>query len=1014
MNSRSEGAGTDSEAQPLHRWIDGSKPANGLYLTPNSHFWQGAVSQIRVWLRQISISSTDLTVILPQAIHQGLYRSAWLSPAPAACVLPQLLTLSQILMLQRLQQAGPSASGPASLDLQTLALAQRWQAEGDLPMTYRAAAQIGSRLTLARDVLQLREQCAPLALTAPAMAGASTATRMAGHDGALAETISSPDDGGWMLRMALQEMSAATWWNDVAQLDAWCMTQRGALALVLVDEPEPRLRRLMQMAQVHGLPLLCLQAGFGRGFGPALARASGCMAMHHANMLRGAGSNDAPWQGAGHDRQRTAAHNVASAVLPRRMARVLAQRLLWGWGSDLENQAQAIVGLVLRQRASRPQSRIALLALDRRLARRVNALLARLGLPVRDEAGWLLSTTRAAASLQAVFEVLDAQAGSDALLDLLKQPCVAAAAGLDAQQLETMEVDVRAARLLDVRAWRAWAAAQQSPVAGRHRHVLDWLAECLRGMRKPGKQPVAGWADALLQTLCGLGLAQAWSQDHAGVQILALLQAQAQDRGAARTVQLQRSDYLAWVRLTLEAAVFRPEPDAAEDGPSIHVLALRDALLRPWDLCILAGADAGNLPAWPEAPGSLGDQACSRLGLPTHEERRTQAVQLVVKLVLGCRRLVVFEAAPRPDHPGPSPLLQLWRWAMGGFGQGQALSAEPGLCTADLQTLGIEPPHVPVESTAPQARPEAPADIPSRWSPSAYADLRACPYRFFARRVLRLAEDDDLLPDFSKRDFGNTLHRILEQFHQQQPEPGGPADRDLLDRIAAEAWSSAGALAEPFAAAWPAVRDNYLDWLQAWRAQGWETQSEEQSLRRVIDRDADPADEAAADGDTLRLEGRIDRIDRRGAERYALDYKTGDPQALRLRMKRYAEDTQLLCYALLLGADAPDADARPSAHAGPAPVAAGYLVVSERRDPEHTDTATELSWAPDDLREQSAQLLAQMRRDWRALRAGQAMPALGEPPLCDHCEARGLCRRDHRPSPRSAGVQSGHTRAESA
>jgi ATP-dependent helicase/nuclease subunit B len=202
------------------------------------------------------------------------------------------------------------------------------------------------------------------------------------------------------------------------------------------------------------------------------------------------------------------------------------------------------------------------------------------------------------------------------------------------------------------------------------------------------------------------------------------------------------------------------------------------------------------------------------------------------------------------------------------------------------------------------------------------------------------------------------------------------------------------------------VRDNYLDWLQAWRAQGWETQSEEQSLRRVIDRDADPADEA--DGDTLRLEGRIDRIDRRGAERYALDYKTGDPQALRLRMRRYAEDTQLLCYALLLGADAPDANA------SPASVAAGYLVVSERRDPEHTDTATELSWAPDDLREQSAQLLAQMRRDWRALRTGQAMPALGEPPLCDHCEARGLCRRDHRPSPRSASVQSGHTRAESA
>ena len=1007
MNSRSEGADTDSEAQPLHRSIDGPEPANGLYLTPNSHFWQNTACQIRFWLRQISVSSTDLTVILPQAMHQGLFRSAWLALAPAAAVLPQLLTVNQILMLQRLQQAQPSAGGTENLDLQALALAQRWQAGSDLPRTYRAATQSVSRLGLARDVLQLREQWAPLVPLASVPAGASAGTRMASNPGVYAEAAGRADDGGWMLHMALQEMPTATWWKDATQLDAWCATQRGALVLVLTEEPEPRLRRLMQMAQARSLPLLCLQAGFGRGFGPALARASGCCPAHGASSPRGAGSSGAQRWKDRRDQPRTAAPDIASGVLPYRMARLLAQRLLWGQSAKLDDQAQAIVGLILRQRAARPQSRMALIALDRRLVRRVNALLTRLGLSVRDEAGWLLSTTRAAASLQAVFEALDAQAGSDALLDVLKQPQVGAAAGLDAQELERMEVDVRAARLRDMHAWRSWALQQQGAVAGRHQHVLDWLVECLRGMRKPGKQPVASWADALLQTLRSLGLVQAWSHDAAGAQILALLQAQAQDRSMAHAVHVQQSDYLVWLRLTLEAAVFRPEPDAAQDGLPVHVLALRDALLRPWDLCILAGADAGNWPAWPEAPGGLGDQACSQLGLPTHEERRTQAIQRAVQLVIGCRRLVVFESASRPDHPGPSPLLQLWRWAMGRFGQGQDISVQPGLCTADLQTLGIEPRRVPAEVIAPQAQPTAPADIPSRWSPSAYGDLRACPYRFFARRVLRLAEDDDLLPDFSKRDFGNTLHRILEQFHRQQPGPDLTTHRDLLDRIAAQAWSSAGALAEPFAAAWPAVRDNYLDWLQTWRAQGWETQSEEQSLRRVIDGDTDPADAAAREGDTLQLEGRVDRIDQRGVERYALDYKTGDPQALRSRMKRYAEDTQLLCYALLLGADTPDPDA-----GQPAPIAAGYLVVSERRDPEHPDAATELAWAPDDLRAQSAQLLAQMRRDWRALRAGQPMPALGEPPLCDHCEARGLCRRDHRPTPQSPGLP--FTRGESA
>jgi ATP-dependent helicase/nuclease subunit B len=34
-------------------------------------------------------------------------------------------------------------------------------------------------------------------------------------------------------------------------------------------------------------------------------------------------------------------------------------------------------------------------------------------------------------------------------------------------------------------------------------------------------------------------------------------------------------------------------------------------------------------------------------------------------------------------------------------------------------------------------------------------------------------------------------------------------------------------------------------------------------------------------------------------------------------------------------------------------------------------------------------------RDLARLRAGAAMPALGEGRACDFCQARGLCRRDH-------------------
>ena len=39
-------------------------------------------------------------------------------------------------------------------------------------------------------------------------------------------------------------------------------------------------------------------------------------------------------------------------------------------------------------------------------------------------------------------------------------------------------------------------------------------------------------------------------------------------------------------------------------------------------------------------------------------------------------------------------------------------------------------------------------------------------------------------------------------------------------------------------------------------------------------------------------------------------------------------------------------------------------------------------------------LLAGIRTDLERIAAGAPLPALGESPVCDHCEARGLCRKD--------------------
>jgi ATP-dependent helicase/nuclease subunit B len=107
-----------------------------------------------------------------------------------------------------------------------------------------------------------------------------------------------------------------------------------------------------------------------------------------------------------------------------------------------------------------------------------------------------------------------------------------------------------------------------------------------------------------------------------------------------------------------------------------------------------------------------------------------------------------------------------------------------------------------------------------------------------------------------------------------------------------------------------------------------------------------------------------------------IDYKTGAPATLRSTVRHPLEDTQLATYAALLG-DLPPGRA----------VHAMYLALDDREAPVevvHPDVAATARAFVDGL-----------AADLREIAGGAGLPALGEGAVCTHCEARGLCRRDH-------------------
>jgi len=176
----------------------------------------------------------------------------------------------------------------------------------------------------------------------------------------------------------------------------------------------------------------------------------------------------------------------------------------------------------------------------------------------------------------------------------------------------------------------------------------------------------------------------------------------------------------------------------------------------------------------------------------------------------------------------------------------------------------------------------------------------------------------------------------------------------------------------PYQAVWPALREGYLDWLAGHEAQPGRPGP-------VFER---AEAELAAELPPWRLWGKLDRIDRQdspeGRLPLVIDYKTESRQKTEDRVRHPFEDTQLAFYAALL----PDENLR-----------AAYLSITDGRSASGKKGATHLIEQPLVLQARE-RLREGLVADLSRVAAGHPMPALGEGRVCEHCDARGLCRKD--------------------
>ncbi|MDT8758311.1 double-strand break repair protein AddB [Sphingomonas psychrotolerans] len=518
-------------------------------------------------------------------------------------------------------------------------------------------------------------------------------------------------------------------------------------------------------------------------------------------------------------------------------------------------EAQGIA-LALREVLETPGRTAALVTPDRALARRVAAHCARWGIAVDDSAGQPLSILPPGTLLLALADAAAQGFPPLPLLTLLKHPLVMA---------ERRGEWLEGVRRLD----RALRGPRPAPgLTGIDRHLAEqegrdghlrraaqrWWPEA-RALLAPldavfagGAQPVPILLAALRETAQALGGDALWARAE-GREAANLLDAA--EREAANGPPRAEPEALApMLRTLMDEVAVRP-PQGGH--PRLAILGLIEARLQTADLMILGGLNEGVWPGLPAPDPWLAPRIRAELGLPGLERRIGLSAHDLAG-ALGAPRVLLTRA--RRDASAPTIASRFWlRLEALSGGLDRASEVEAWL-------RGIDDPGAHAPAERPEPKPPV-ALRPKMLSVTEVDRLKADPYAFYARRMLRLMPLDPVDADPSAAWRGTAVHEVLQKWF----ELDDCAPEKL--RARAEAMLRDERTHPMMRALWAPRLMEAVDWIA--------TQIAADPSRKVIAVEKRGVIQFA----DVELSGTFDRIDRMGDGSLAIvDYKTGKPPSL--------------------------------------------------------------------------------------------------------------------------------------
>lgn len=670
--------------------------------------------------------------------------------------------------------------------------------------------------------------------------------------------------------------------------------------------------------------------------------------------------------------------------------------------SDAEDEALA-VDIQVRQWLLQGKTQIGIVTENRKLARRVRALLERAAVTVEDNAGWPLSTTSAATVLERWLQTIEEDFHYRPLLDCLKSPFVLDDGEGFVHQVYILEqhiiIDENTPNNLDRYLQHIKLRRDKLP-AGMDTGNYDALtvliddirhaAEPLLALLSLDASPAKTYLDALLESLRRLKVVDAYQHDEAGIQLLAEID-QLKSAANLTSMDFDWPTFRNWLGLALERFNFKIRHHAS----SVKLLTLDSSECYSFDALVLAGAEEEFLPRRANQSPFFNDSVRSMLNVPTQQQKRLLSYYYFRRLLLsvpynnpGSPNILISRRARENDEDIiPSP----WLAALQSFHQLAYGDDLTNRALAELIRNGDS--HVQHDD-APLPRPAAPAPqpvtpatlVPATLSASAYQQLVDCPYQFFAARCLHLAPPDTIKEALQKSDYGEKIHQCLEAFHSNLPGLPGPFNETVTPQNRDEAEKLLNDIAiEVFSRE---VEDNFMHrgWLKRWQAVvpryiDWQIQQQQHGLPHATEIRIRKAKLA----NNVTVNGRIDRIDTGDRRLSVIDYKTGAIPATDDVLN--GEAVQLPFYLLLLMTDSVD-DTIASLLEQDCNIQAMYVDVGDINKVQSRSAVQDhaLRQLVHDNRERLLNVM-------ELISDGQPLPAWGDNKTCAYCPMDGLCRK---------------------